>query len=139
VGQRCGRPFHGQQQADGETDNKDPFAGLVGTREASQKELDEMLAATQRVMWEFVGPLRTVEGMAKAVEKLTTLEIQADKVYKASVVTRASAGIRNAVRAAKEIALGALHSPVSIGTHFIVPSTPEGASAKRKTQKHFPV
>jgi L-aspartate oxidase len=60
-------------------DETDPFAGLVGTSEASQKELDEILQQTQRVMWEYVGPLRTFKGMAAAVEKLTQLEIQADK------------------------------------------------------------
>ncbi|KAJ0388987.1 hypothetical protein P43SY_010499 [Pythium insidiosum] len=72
-------------------------------------------------MWENVGPLRTFVGMAKAVEKLTQLEIKAEKLYRECYVTRQSAGIRNAVRAAKEIALAALNSPVSVGTHYILP------------------
>ncbi|KAJ0411544.1 hypothetical protein ATCC90586_001139 [Pythium insidiosum] len=105
----------------GDSKELDPFAGLLGFRDVSVKEVDEILQATQRIMWENVGPLRTFVGMAKAVEKLTQLEIKAEKLYRECYVTRQSAGIRNAVRAAKEIALAALNSPVSVGTHYILP------------------
>lgn len=103
------------------SDDQDPLDGHQAVREASPKEIDELLTATQRVMWEHVGPLRTVRGMTLAVEQLTQLESKADKLYRECVISRQTAGIRNAVRAAKEIALGALHSPVSVGTHYIVP------------------
>jgi L-aspartate oxidase len=101
-------------------ENTDPFAGINGFRDASVNEMDEVLFATQRIMWESVGPKRTKAGMASAVEKLTLLETKADKLYRESYVTRQSAGLRNAVRAAKEIALAALNSPVSVGTHYII-------------------
>jgi L-aspartate oxidase len=98
----------------------DPFAGINGSRDANANEIEEVLLATQRIMWESVGPKRTFRGMASAVEKLTLLEIKADKLYRDCYVTRQSAGLRNAVRAAKEIALAARNSPVSVGTHYII-------------------
>lgn len=110
------RPFGPEAAGD-----SDPFANLNGFREPLMNEVEEVLFATQRIMWESVGPLRTRAGMASAVEKLTLLEIKADKLHRECRVTRRSAGLRNAVRAAKEIALAALNSPISIGTHYIVP------------------
>lgn len=112
------RPF--VSEANNETD---PFANLNGTREPQPNELDEVLRATQRIMWEAVGPLRTRAGMAGAVEKLSLLETKADKLHRECRVSRETAGLRNAVRAAKEIALAALNSPKSVGTHYIVAET----------------
>ncbi|TYZ65819.1 hypothetical protein PybrP1_003216 [[Pythium] brassicae (nom. inval.)] len=97
------------------------LAGLCGTREPSANELAELLRATQRVMWDGVGPKRTARGMASAVDKLARLERRAEALYRECVVTRQSAGVRNAVRAAKEIARAALHAPQSVGTHYVVP------------------
>ena len=112
-------------QKSGESTNEmnetDPFAGLRGCRVASEKEINHILAAMQHVMWEYVGPLRTFAGMATAVEKLTQLEIKAERLYRETFVTRETAGIRNSTRAAKEIAIAALNSPLSVGTHYIRP------------------
>lgn len=114
------------QQSSGESTKEiDPFAGLHGTRAVNPKELEEILAATQKIMWDNVGPLRTHAGMAIAVEKLSILEIKADKIYKECFVTKETAGIRNAVRAAKEIALAALNAPRSVGTHYVIPADPQ--------------
>jgi len=118
----CHAPSSGSAgQSSGEsTKEMDPFAGLHGTRAANPKEVLDLLTTMQNVMWEDVGPLRTLHGMAKGVEKLSLLEIKAEKMYKECFVTRETAGLRNAVRAAKEIALAALNSPLSIGTHYII-------------------
>ncbi|DAZ95143.1 TPA: hypothetical protein N0F65_009852 [Lagenidium giganteum] len=113
--------YRGLQHSGEPTKETDPFSGLDRVREASTKDIEAILQATQRIMWENVGPLRTVAGMARAVEKLSLLEIQADKMYKECKITRELAGLRNAVRAAKEIALSALKAPLSVGTHYIVP------------------
>ncbi|KAG7402231.1 hypothetical protein PHYBOEH_003490 [Phytophthora boehmeriae] len=99
---------------------KDPFANLNGFRDPYPSEIEEVMLATQRIMWESVGPLRTTAGMDSAVDKLALLEVKADKLHQECRVTRESAGLRNAIRAAKEIALAALNSPVSVGTHYIV-------------------
>ncbi|KAF4324497.1 hypothetical protein BBO99_00000174 [Phytophthora kernoviae] len=99
---------------------KDPFANLNGFRDPYPSEIEEVILATQRIMWESVGPLRTTAGMDSAVDKLALLEVKADKLHQECRVTRESAGLRNAVRAAKEIALAAFNSPVSVGTHYIV-------------------
>lgn len=106
---------------DNEDDATDVLSGLCGTREPSANELSELLLATQRVMWEGVGPKRTSRGMASAVDKLALLERRAETLYRECVVTRQSAGVRNAVRAAKEIALAALQAPRSVGTHYVIP------------------
>lgn len=113
---------HGDKDAAPSSSAIDPFASLHGARrDATANELHEVMLATQRIMWESVGPKRTVRGMASAVEKLTLLEAKAESLYRECYVTRASAGLRNAVRAAKEIALAALAAPVSVGTHYIIP------------------
>ncbi|CEG47009.1 l-aspartate oxidase [Plasmopara halstedii] len=101
---------------------KDPFAHLNGFRTPSSNEIEEVLLATQRIMWDSVGPIRTITGMKSAVEKLKLLEIKADRLYHECRITRETAGLRNAVRAAKEIAHAALDSPLSVGTHYIVQS-----------------
>ncbi|RLN52503.1 hypothetical protein BBJ28_00010625 [Nothophytophthora sp. Chile5] len=111
-----GKPFETKTDAK----EQDPFANLNGFRDPFPNEIEEVLLATQRIMWESVGPLRTAAGMDSAVDKLALLEVKADKLHQECRVTRESAGLRNALRAAKEIALAALHSPVSVGTHFIV-------------------
>lgn len=97
------------------------FDDLKGIRDAAPMEMDAVLHATQRIMWESVGPLRTRAGLVLAVEKLSLLEQTVERLYRECVVTRHVAGVRNAVRAAKEIAVAALNSPVSVGTHFLVP------------------
>ncbi|TDH71151.1 hypothetical protein CCR75_004681 [Bremia lactucae] len=98
----------------------DPFASLSGGRDSYANEIEAVMLATQRIMWESVGPIRTAAGMESAVEKLALLEVKADKLHQECRVTRETAGLRNAVRAAKEIALAALKSPVSVGTHYVV-------------------
>ncbi|CAI5740112.1 unnamed protein product [Peronospora destructor] len=98
----------------------DPFANLNGFRDPYPNEVEEVMLATQRIMWESVGPIRTNAGMSSAVDKLALLEIKADKLHQECRVTRETAGLRNAVRTAKEIALAALNSHVSVGTHYIV-------------------
>jgi len=98
----------------------DPFANLNGFRDPYPNEIEEVMLATQRIMWESVGPIRTAAGMDSAVDKLSLLEVKADKLHQECRVSRETAGLRNAVRAAKEIALAALCSPVSVGTHYVV-------------------
>ncbi|UIZ24688.1 hypothetical protein KXD40_006621 [Peronospora effusa] len=98
----------------------DPFANLNGFRDPYPNEVEEVMLATQRIMWESVGPIRTNAGMSSAVDKLALLEIKADKLHQECRVTRETAGLRNAVRTAKEIALAALNSHASVGTHYIV-------------------
>ncbi|KAE9025187.1 L-aspartate oxidase [Phytophthora fragariae] len=99
---------------------EDPFADLNGFRDPYSNEIEEVMLATQRIMWESVGPIRTAAGMDSAVDKLALLEVKADKLHRECRVTRETAGLRNAVRAAKEIALAALNSPLSVGTHYVV-------------------
>lgn len=99
---------------------EDPFGKLNGFRDPYPNEVEEVMLATQRIMWESVGPIRTKAGMSSAVDKLALLEIKADKLHQECRVTRETAGLRNAVRAAKEIAMAALNSHVSVGTHYVV-------------------
>lgn len=97
----------------------DPFANLNGFRNPYPNEIEEVMLATQRIMWESVGPIRTIAALESAVDKLALLEIKANRLHRECRVTRETAGLRNAVRAAKEIALAALKSPLSVGTHYI--------------------
>ncbi|CAI5735864.1 unnamed protein product [Hyaloperonospora brassicae] len=98
---------------------EDLLVHLNGFRDAYPNEVEEVMLATQRIMWESVGPVRTKAGMESAVNKLALLEVKADKLHQECRITRETAGLRNAVRTAKEIAWAALHSPVSVGTHYI--------------------
>ncbi|KAF1793371.1 Succinate dehydrogenase/fumarate reductase flavoprotein, catalytic domain [Phytophthora cactorum] len=114
----------------------DPFANLNGFRDPYPNEIEEVMLATQRIMWESVGPIRSTAGMDSAVDKLALLEVKADKLHQECRVTRETAGLRNAVRAAKEIALAALNSPLSVGTHYIVKDV--RTSAYKSIIKHMP-
>ena len=98
---------------------EDVLVSLNGFRDAYPSEVEEVMLATQRIMWESVGPVRTKAGMESAVNKLALLEVKAEKLHQECRITRETAGLRNAVRTAKEIALAALRSPVSVGTHYI--------------------
>ncbi|KAI9908263.1 hypothetical protein PsorP6_002800 [Peronosclerospora sorghi] len=115
--------FHGRLKSSdlpSFTKGEDPFSGLTGRRDPYPNEIEEVMLAIQRIMWESVGPIRTVAGMDSAVKKLELLEIKADKLHRECRVTCETARLRNAARAAKEIALAALNSPMSIGTHYIM-------------------
>uniref|UniRef100_M4B6B6 L-aspartate oxidase n=1 Tax=Hyaloperonospora arabidopsidis (strain Emoy2) TaxID=559515 RepID=M4B6B6_HYAAE len=98
---------------------EDVLVSLNGFRDAYPSEVEEVMLATQRIMWESVGPVRTKAGMESAVNKLALLEVKAEKLHQECRITRETAGLRNAVRTAKEIALAALRSPASVGTHYI--------------------
>ncbi|GLE03765.1 hypothetical protein PINS_up012667 [Pythium insidiosum] len=86
---------------------------------AEEKEMEVIVTALQSVMWDSFGPLRSAAGMVTGLERLSVLQPRADALVTRCGVTLETAGLRNAMRAANEIALAAASATQSIGTHFV--------------------
>lgn len=91
-------------------------------RAVSNKELEEIVATLQNVMWDHFGPLRSKQAMETGLEELGALEKRVEKVFAESALSHKTASLRNAMVAAKEIANAAATATRSVGTHFILPS-----------------
>ncbi|KAJ0405662.1 hypothetical protein ATCC90586_004465 [Pythium insidiosum] len=88
--------------------------------DTDKKEVDAIVTAVQRVMWDSFGPLRSTQGMATGLDKLSILESRLQDLVSRCRVTHETASLRNAMRAAKAIALAAANAPESLGTHLVL-------------------
>ncbi len=72
----------------------------------------------QRILWEYVGVVRTTTSLVRAVAELTTLKDTIDSVWEDTTITDALIGIRNGICTALLIAKNALANTSSIGCHW---------------------
>ncbi len=71
------------------------------------------------IMWNYVGIIRTVKGLKRAVDDLCYLQFRIEKFYKDIKICDELIGLRNGVGAALIIAKAALRNKKSRGCHFI--------------------
>lgn len=89
-------------------------------KEASSLQVEKLLRRIQLIMCENVGPKRTRSGMNQAMETLLQLEQHIERLYHDHKLTSHTVGLRNALRAAKEVTKAAIEAKESIGTHFVM-------------------
>ena len=76
------------------------------------------MSSIKHIMWNYVGLVRTTPRLARAIQDLRNLEVEIERFYRAAAMTDELIGLRNAVRAALIITLGAWENHESRGCHY---------------------
>ena len=72
----------------------------------------------QSLMWNYVGLVRSPEGLSRAIRELRHLLNEIETFYRAAKLSDGLIGLRNAVEAALIVAEAARHNPQSRGCHY---------------------
>jgi L-aspartate oxidase len=72
----------------------------------------------QHIMWNYVGLVRTIPRLARAIRELRHLETEIEQFYRATRLSDSLVGLRSAVRTAIIITLAAWGNKRSMGTHY---------------------
>lgn len=78
----------------------------------------ELTKKLQTVMWKYVGIVRTNERLAKALDLVREIAVQADDLYESGRITAKLLELRNLALTAKLIVLSALARKESRGLHY---------------------
>lgn len=81
-----------------------------------------LLRQLRRTMWDYVGVVRTPDGLSSAVEDLSDIREEADHLH-VTWSTLETAAVRDAAGAGLAVAQAALANPTSAGAHCIIPDT----------------
>jgi len=72
----------------------------------------------KRIMWNYVGLVRSARRLERAIDDLSHLQVEIDKFYRATRLTDGLIGLRNSVLAALIVARAAWENKVSRGCHY---------------------
>ena len=72
----------------------------------------------KRIMWNYVGLVRSARRLERAIDDLSHLQVEIDKFYRATKLTDGLIGLRNSVLAALIVARAAWENKVSRGCHY---------------------
>ena len=72
----------------------------------------------RRIMWNYVGLVRSARRLERAIDDLSHLQVEIDKFYRATRLTDGLIGLRNSVLAALIVARAAWENKVSRGCHY---------------------
>lgn len=86
---------------------------------ASSEDVDELLLLMRTVMWDCIGPRRTLQGMQEGVARLRQLKAEVRDLVSRCSLTRELVGAQNSIESALAIAEAACKSKVSVGTHYL--------------------
>lgn len=92
---------------------------------ASAEQIEYYWQQLRSLMWNKVGPVRTLSAMESAVVELRSLEIKVSKLYRTSKLSPDVAALYNAVQTAKLVAEAASEDSSSVGTHFVLEENEE--------------
>jgi L-aspartate oxidase len=100
-----------------------PPADIPPWRDSGLEEPDlalvsQDMSSIKRVMWNYVGLVRTTPRLERAIRELRYLETEIERFYRATRLTDDLIGLRNAVRAALIVTLAAWQNKTSIGCHY---------------------
>jgi L-aspartate oxidase len=90
-------------------------SGLV---EPDPALISQDMNSIKRMMWNYVGLVRTTPRLERAIRELRNLESEIERFYRATRLTDGLVGLRNAARAAIIVTLAAWENKVSIGCHY---------------------
>jgi L-aspartate oxidase len=80
--------------------------------------ISQDMSAIKHLMWNYVGLVRTVPRLDRAVRELRHLETEIEQFYRRTRVTDDLIGLRNAARAAVIVAAAAWENKTSMGCHY---------------------
>jgi L-aspartate oxidase len=104
----CTRPEASQFPTWREAGPEAPDAALIS----------QDLSAIKHIMWNYVGLVRTVPRLERALRELRHLETEIEQFYRVTRLTDGLLGLRNAVRTGILIAMAAWENKQSIGCHY---------------------
>ncbi len=76
------------------------------------------MTTIRHIMWNYVGLLRSTRRLERAIDDLSNLEREIEKFYRATKLTDALIGLRNAVQTALIVSRAAWENKESRGGHF---------------------
>jgi len=76
------------------------------------------MTTIRHIMWNYVGLIRSTKRLERAIDDLSDLEREIEKFYRATRLTDALIGLRNAVQTALIVARAAWENKESRGCHF---------------------
>jgi L-aspartate oxidase len=80
--------------------------------------ISQDMSSIKRIMWNYVGLVRTTPRLERAIRDLRNLENEIERFYRVTRLTDGLIGLRNAVRAAVIVALAAWENKASMGCHY---------------------
>jgi L-aspartate oxidase len=80
--------------------------------------INQDMSSIKRMMWNYVGLVRTAPRLERAIRDLRNLENEIERFYRVTRLTDGLIGLRNAVRAAIIVALAAWENKASMGCHY---------------------
>lgn len=80
--------------------------------------ISQDMSSIKRIMWNYVGLVRTTPRLERAIRDLRNLENEIERFYRVTRLTDPLVGLRNAVRAAIIVALAAWENRASMGCHY---------------------
>jgi L-aspartate oxidase len=90
----------------------------AGLESADPALINQDMSSIKRIMWNYVGLVRTTPRLERAIRDLRSLENEIQRFYRVTRLTDSLLGLRNAVRAATIVALAAWENKTSIGCHY---------------------
>ena len=91
----------------------------VGLEETADPALiSQDMTTIKRIMWNYVGLVRSARRLERAVDDLSHLQTEIDKFYRTTRLTDGLIGLRNSVQAALIVARAAWENKVSRGCHY---------------------
>ena len=89
-----------------------------GLEEPDPALISQDMSSIKRIMWNYVGLVRTTPRLERAIRELRNLETEIEKFYRAARLTDGLVGLHNAVRASIIVTLAAWRNKESIGCHY---------------------
>jgi L-aspartate oxidase len=80
----------------------------------------QLLSQVRRIMWDYVGLVRTSSRLSTAIDALSEIEAEATELHRIRPSIDTS-GVRDAACAGKAVAEASAANPNSAGTHYVVP------------------
>jgi L-aspartate oxidase len=80
--------------------------------------INQDMSSIKRIMWNYVGLVRTTPRLERAIRDLRSLDNEIQRFYRVTRLTDSLLGLRNAVRAATIVALAAWENKTSMGCHY---------------------
>ncbi|MGC8654025.1 MAG: L-aspartate oxidase [Candidatus Kryptoniota bacterium] len=83
-----------------------------------EETIDMYMSQLKRIMWEYVGIVRSEERLSKAWRLISLINVEVEELYRRTKLSDNLVGLRNAVEVALEITMHARRNRVSRGVHF---------------------
>lgn len=97
-----------------------PFWDDTGEEPTDPALIYQDISTIKRIMWNYVGLVRSTPRLSRAIEDLRNLQNAIDKFYQMSKLDDQLIGLRNSVQAALIVALSAWENKVGQGCHYRV-------------------